>query len=189
MKNAEIARSSGNNQSPIFISLQSVYLIWQARKTVYDVCIIKSIEQYYDMLVLSRYLWKTLCLVWHGFHTMFNDDLLRHLSIIKDIILTNWGVPVLVLLMGEIMKYIVEMASGGMTNIPSFMVIGPGIQVILRLKRTVFWDITPCSPLTVNWCFGGTFRLHLQGRENKLSKKAVWQQVASIILGWLLQQL
>jgi hypothetical protein len=28
----------------------------------------------------------------------------------------------------------------------------------------VFWDITPCSPLKVNRRFGGTYRLHLQGR-------------------------
>jgi hypothetical protein len=31
------------------------------------------------------------------------------------------------------------------------------------------WDITPCSPLKVNWSFGGTWRLNLQGRKNKAS--------------------
>jgi hypothetical protein len=31
-------------------------------------------------------------------------------------------------------------------------------------KSSVFWDITPCSPLKVNQRFGGTSRLHLQGR-------------------------
>jgi hypothetical protein len=30
------------------------------------------------------------------------------------------------------MKYVLEMASGGMINIPDFMTIGSGIQVILR---------------------------------------------------------
>jgi hypothetical protein len=30
------------------------------------------------------------------------------------------------------------------------------------MKRCVFWDITLCSPLTVNGRFGGTCRLHLQ---------------------------
>jgi hypothetical protein len=39
------------------------------------------------------------------------------------------------------------------------------------MKSTIFWDITPCSPLSVNWRFGGTYRLHLQGRRNKYSKK------------------
>jgi hypothetical protein len=39
------------------------------------------------------------------------------------------------------------------------------------LKSTIFWDIMPHSPLSVNRCFGGTYRLQLQGRKNKLSKK------------------
>jgi hypothetical protein len=33
-----------------------------------------------------------------------------------------------------------------------------------ELKNTIFWDITPRSPLKVNRRFGGTYRLHLQGR-------------------------
>jgi hypothetical protein len=33
-----------------------------------------------------------------------------------------------------------------------------------KIKNAMFWDITPCSPLKVNWRFGGTYRLHLQGR-------------------------
>jgi hypothetical protein len=36
------------------------------------------------------------------------------------------------------MKYAVEMASGGMIYIPSFMMIGSGIQVILRLLSKNF---------------------------------------------------
>jgi hypothetical protein len=32
------------------------------------------------------------------------------------------------------------------------------------MKCPVFWDITPSSPLVVNWRFGGTCRLHLQVR-------------------------
>jgi hypothetical protein len=31
-------------------------------------------------------------------------------------------------------------------------------------EESVFWDITPCSPLKVNRRFGGTYHLHLQGR-------------------------
>jgi hypothetical protein len=34
----------------------------------------------------------------------------------------------------------------------------------LEVKSTVFWDIKPCGPLKVNRCFGGTYRLHFQGR-------------------------
>jgi hypothetical protein len=32
------------------------------------------------------------------------------------------------------------------------------------LKSTIFWDITPCSPLKANRRFVATYRLHLQGR-------------------------
>jgi hypothetical protein len=32
------------------------------------------------------------------------------------------------------------------------------------MKSAIFWDITPCSQLTVNRHFGGTYHLHLQGR-------------------------
>jgi hypothetical protein len=33
------------------------------------------------------------------------------------------------------------------------------------MKSTIFSEITPCSPLKVNRRFGGTYRLHLQGRK------------------------
>jgi hypothetical protein len=28
----------------------------------------------------------------------------------------------------------------------------------------VLWDMTPCSPVDVHQCFGGTYCLHLQGK-------------------------
>jgi hypothetical protein len=39
---------------------------------------------------------------------------------------------------------------------------GVGCEVLTAV--VIFWDITPCSPLKVNRRFGGTCRLHLQGR-------------------------
>jgi hypothetical protein len=33
-----------------------------------------------------------------------------------------------------------------------------------NMKSSIFWDITPCSPMNFNRRFGGTYRLHLQGR-------------------------
>jgi hypothetical protein len=36
--------------------------------------------------------------------------------------------------------------------------------IVSRMKSSVFWDITPCSPLKVNRRFGWTHRLHLHGR-------------------------
>jgi hypothetical protein len=35
----------------------------------------------------------------------------------------------------------------------------------LMLKSSIFWDITQCSLLKVNWRFGEKFRLHLQRRK------------------------
>jgi hypothetical protein len=41
-----------------------------------------------------------------------------------------------------------------------------GFEVLTEvvMKSTVFWYITPCSPLKVNRNFGGTYHHHLQGR-------------------------
>jgi hypothetical protein len=46
------------------------------------------------------------------------------------------------------------------------MIIRRGYEVLtaVDVKRLVFWDITPCSPLKVNQCPGGTCHFHLQGR-------------------------
>jgi hypothetical protein len=38
------------------------------------------------------------------------------------------------------------------------------LRQTLLSKSVVFWNITPCSPLKVNRCFGGTCRLYLKGR-------------------------
>jgi hypothetical protein len=45
------------------------------------------------------------------------------------------------------------------------------IQVLTAvvMKTSVSWNITPCSLLKVNGCFGGIFSIHLQGR--RLSKE------------------
>jgi hypothetical protein len=32
------------------------------------------------------------------------------------------------------------------------------------MKSIIFWDMTPCSPLSFNRRFGGTYHLHLLGR-------------------------
>jgi hypothetical protein len=40
------------------------------------------------------------------------------------------------------------------------------------MKSIIFWDMTPCSPLSFNRRFRGTYRLHLQGRRNRFSKPA-----------------
>jgi hypothetical protein len=37
------------------------------------------------------------------------------------------------------------------------------VFTMVVMESTIFWDITPCSPLKFNRRFGGTYRLHLQG--------------------------
>jgi hypothetical protein len=48
-------------------------------------------------------------------------------------------------------------------------------------KSSIFWDITPCSPLRVNRRFRGICRLHLQGRW-KIKQETSMKQVASCYL-------
>jgi hypothetical protein len=50
------------------------------------------------------------------------------------------------------------------------MVIGFEVLTAVVMKNTTFWDITPCSPLSVNRHFGGTYRLHLQGRKTSSTR-------------------
>jgi hypothetical protein len=55
-----------------------------------------------------------------------------------------------------------------------------GLKFRKTFKSSIFWDITPCIPLKVDWRFGGKCRLHLQSRSiNKPKKKPAWKQVAS----------
>jgi hypothetical protein len=45
------------------------------------------------------------------------------------------------------------------------------------------WDVTPCSPLKVNWRFGGTSRLRLQNR--RISQGRNWVEAGSKKCRWL----
>jgi hypothetical protein len=52
----------------------------------------------------------------------------------------------------------------------------------INMKRSIFWDTTPCSSLKLTWRFGGIFRLHLQDRRNKLRRKQAWNQAENSAL-------
>jgi hypothetical protein len=43
--------------------------------------------------------------------------------------------------------------------------VGFEVLTAVVMKNTIFWNIMACSPLSVNWYFGGTYRFHLQGRK------------------------
>jgi hypothetical protein len=51
------------------------------------------------------------------------------------------------------------------------------IHYLVYMKSIIFWDMTPCSPLSVNRRFGGAYHLHLQCRRNKFSQKPSSKQV------------
>jgi hypothetical protein len=50
---------------------------------------------------------------------------------------------------------------------PQFILNLVGFEVLTAvvMKSTIFWDVTPCSPLKVNRCFGGTYGLHFHGEK------------------------
>jgi hypothetical protein len=41
--------------------------------------------------------------------------------------------------------------------------VGFEVFTAVVMKSIIFWDMMPCSPLSYNRRFGGTYRLHLQG--------------------------
>jgi hypothetical protein len=48
--------------------------------------------------------------------------------------------------------------------------VGFEVFTAVVMKSIIFWDMTPCSLLSCNRRFEGTYRLHLQGRRNNFSK-------------------
>jgi hypothetical protein len=59
--------------------------------------------------------------------------------------------------------------------------------IMVELKSSVFWDIMLRSPLKVNRCFGGTCRLHLQGR--RICQARRLRLLSCSLLAWLILQL
>jgi hypothetical protein len=51
------------------------------------------------------------------------------------------------------------------------------LYVTNNLKNAVFWDVPPCR-FCVKWCFGGTYRVHLQDRKIRERGTSVsrWQR-------------
>jgi hypothetical protein len=45
------------------------------------------------------------------------------------------------------------------------------VFMVVTMKKAVFWDVAPCRS-GVNRRFGGTYRLHLQGRREIIRKSA-----------------
>jgi hypothetical protein len=60
-----------------------------------------------------------------------------------------------------------------------FMFVGFEVFTAVVSKSIFFWDMTPCSALSCTRRFGGTYRLHLQGR--RMFSKPASKQVASTL--------
>jgi hypothetical protein len=48
-------------------------------------------------------------------------------------------------------------------------VVGFEVFTAVVMNSIIFWDMTPCSPLSFNRRFGRKYRFHLQGRRNKFN--------------------
>jgi hypothetical protein len=59
-------------------------------------------------------------------------------------------------------------------------------QIKHHLKSSVLWDITPCSPLKTSRLFGGTCRLHFQGRKKSVNQKKTADLAICFILVYCL---
>jgi hypothetical protein len=58
----------------------------------------------------------------------------------------------------------------------SSVYVGFEVLTAVVMKSTIFWDMTPCSPVNFNRRFGGTNPHHLQGRRISRARN---QKVAS----------
>jgi hypothetical protein len=67
--------------------------------------------------------------------------------------------------------FAVGLRSGKMlqwTNVRGFCflyVVGFEVFTVVTVKNAVFWDVAPCRSCEMNRHFGGTYRLHLEGRK------------------------
>jgi hypothetical protein len=62
------------------------------------------------------------------------------------------------------------------------MFVGFEVFTAMVMKSIIFWDMTPCNPLSCTRRFGGMYHLHLQGRRivQQTSEQAGGKQVATL---------
>jgi hypothetical protein len=72
---------------------------------------------------------------------------------------------------------------GWLTSTNYIKSVGFQVGTPAAMKRNIFWNITPFSPLKGNQRFEGTYRLHLQDRRISRARN---QLVTSFYAGFLL---
>jgi hypothetical protein len=59
--------------------------------------------------------------------------------------------------------------------------VGFGVLIAVVMKRSIFWDTMPCSPLKVSWCFAGTCHLYSIFRVKKYTKQGTSKKVGGLL--------
>jgi hypothetical protein len=76
----------------------------------------------------------------------------------------------------------------GLAYLDTKIYVGFEVFTAVVTKSIIFRDLTPCSPLSCNRSFGGTYRLHLQGRRiisARISRQAGNKQnLLCVSLAW-----
>jgi hypothetical protein len=67
--------------------------------------------------------------------------------------------------------------------------VGFEVLTAVVMKSSMFWDKTPCSALKVKRRFGGTCRLHLQGRRISQARSRPCSFACHLLLRWFLARL
>jgi hypothetical protein len=57
---------------------------------------------------------------------------------------------------------------GTLGSVWPLKIVGSEVLIAVVMKSSISWDITPCSPFKRNWCFEGTYYLHLQSQRRAL---------------------
>jgi hypothetical protein len=73
-----------------------------------------------------------------------------------------------------------------------FIYVGVEVFTAVVMESIIFWVMMSCSPSSFNRRFGGTYRLHLQGRRNKFNKNQLgsrWHSACHLLASWFLSSL
>jgi hypothetical protein len=130
----------------------------------------EAVVAYFEVLSLYLYVWTKKTMKTQSTEPMDqepNSGPLKYETALLTTMLTIYSHRVY---FNVFLSYVIatKKRGGGDTshtsNLETVRLVGIEVLTAVVMKSTIFWDITPCSLLKVNRRFGGTYRLHLQGR-------------------------